>query len=245
MRAIPLPAELIIKNFVINEQECNCEKYLLELLNKSRFFLSKSSGQEYTLPQSEFNGECDYNSDKYCFDLKLIGSQTLMEAKSTLSTGKVLLAPGVWAITSSKVKGKQKTTRIHVALRELRYVQLSQIRNKTKGVTKIEKDVRQFLKKLETKKNLLLFFPYHFRFDNDHAFEEGVAQIQEALNGDFCSAMEYRNSVRAEFDTYFAFLYDEYIVFMEEKDNLLFYVDSVKLNESPIYMKLASYADWI
>lgn len=245
LRAYPLPAELIIKKFVINEQDCNCEKYILEFINKSAFFLRKSMGQLYSPPLSEAHSEHDYNSDTYKVDLKLIGSQTLMAAKSNLSWGKELIVQGVWLTTYPKERNEtRETTRIHAALRGLDVAQLAQIRAKTSPTEQYEKDICQFLKKLETKKNLLLFFPYQFRFDNDHAFEEGVTRIQEALNGDFHSAMEYRNSVRAEFDTYFAFLYDEYIVFMEEKDNLLFYVDSVKLNESPIYMKLASYADW-
>ena len=246
LRAIHLPAELIISDFVKNEPDCNCEKYMLEFLNKSPFFLEKSAGKPYSAPLSESHGEYDYNSDAYKVDLKLIGSQTLMNAKSILSDGKELLAPGVLSTTHPKMRGEtREATRIYAALRGLNLEQLFQIRNQRPLLTKYEEDVFRFLKKLETKKNLLLFFPYYFRFDNDHAFEEGVAQIQEALNGDFRSAMEYRNSVRAEFDTYFAFLYDGYIVFMEEKDNLLLYADRVKLSESPIYMKLATYADWI
>lgn len=241
-----LPAELIISDFVKKDTDCNCERYMLEFLNKSPFFLEKSAGQPYSAPLSEAHAEYDFNSDAYKVDLKLIGSQTLMNAKSILSDGKELLATGVWATSYPKVRGEtREVTRIHTALRGLDLVQLTQIRTKTLPMKKYEQDICQFLKKLETKKNLLLFFPYYFRFDNDHAFEEGVAQIQEALNGDFHSAMEYRNSVRAEFDTYFAFLYDGYIVFMEEKDNLLLYADRVKLSESPIYMKLATYADWI
>lgn len=245
LRATHLPAELIISDFVKEDPDCNCEKYILEFLNKSEFFVKKSVGQGYSAPLSEAHGECDFNSHEYRLDLKLIGSQTLMNAKSILSEGKEMLAPGVWATTYPKVRSEtRETTRIHAALRGLDLAQLTQIRTKSSTIETYEKDICQFLKKLETKKNLLLFFPYYFHFDDDHTFEEGVTQIQEALNGDFHSAMEYRNSVQAEFDTYFAFLYDGYIVFMEEKDNLLFYADSVKLNESPIYMKLASYADW-
>ena len=246
LRAKHLPAELIISDFVKNDLDCNCEKYVLEFLNKSPFFLGKSEGQPYYAPLSEAHGEYDFNSDAYSIDLKLIGSQTLMNAKSILSDGKEMLSPGVWATTYPKVRNEtRETTRIHAALRDLDLTQLTQIRTKASTIETYEKDIFQFLKKLETKKNLLLFFPYYFHFDDDHAFEEGIAQIQDALNGDFRSAMEYRNSVRAEYETFFAFLYDGHIVFMEEKDNLLFFVDSVKLSESPIYMKLASYADWI
>lgn len=245
LKAEPLPAELIIADFVENELDCNCEKYMLQFINKSPYFLSKSKGQLYTAPVSEFNGECDYNSDNYALDLKLIASQTLMEAKSILSDGKVLLAPGAWMTTASKVEGKRTVTRLHAALREYNLEQLIQLRQKNKGLDKAEKDVRQFLSKLETKKNLLLFFPYEFKFDKDYDILQGIAQIQDALNHDFHYALEFRNSVHCELDTFFAFIYQDCMVFLVAKNNLLEYIDHIKLNESPIYKKLESYSNWL
>ena len=243
LRVKALPAELIITDFVANEFDCNCEKYMLEFLNKSDFFLEKSDGQLYTSPPSECNGECDFISDIYSLDLKLIGSETLMRAKSCLSRRKVLLAPGVWATNSPKGHKCEIVSCIYTALRGRNIAQLSQIRNANKGLSREEKDILQFLCKLETKKNLLLFFPYSFKFDNDYEIEQGIKRIQEAINADFCSVIEYRNIIHPTLDTFFAFVYHDCIVFMQALKNMLEYVDHVKLSESPIYVKLEGYSN--
>ncbi|SHO48699.1 hypothetical protein [Anaerocolumna xylanovorans] len=57
-----LPSELIIKDFVKGEPECNYENYLLEIVNKSSFFREKSEEENFVSPQIESNGECDCNS---------------------------------------------------------------------------------------------------------------------------------------------------------------------------------------
>ncbi len=241
-----LPAELIISGFIEKEELCNCEKYLLEFVNKSSHFLSKSNGQLYHAPPSEANGECDCNSDIYKFDFKLIASQSLLRAKSDLSRHKILLCPGVTADRGPKKRNNsQEATNIYVDLRELNYEQLCQLRQKSNIVpTDIaEKDVFQFLETLETKKHLLLFFPYYFSFDVQQEFSVGIEKIQNALNNDFQNAMKYRKQSAKGFDTYMAYLYDKRIIFMEEQDHLFHYVDDVKLCKSPIFVELSGYID--
>lgn len=245
LREYALPAELIISDFVQNEPDCNCEKYMLELINKSSFFLGKSGGQQYTKPLRENNGECDFNSDSYMMDLKLIGAQSHMDATSNLSPRKAKIAVGVWCTTMSKGHKDDTAGRIHALLRNRNMVDLVQIRQKEKGRSKEEKDLNSFLKKLETKKNLLLFFPYELRFDSKYEFHGGIERIQDAINDDFSTAMKYRKKVQPEYDTYFALLYDGKMVFLENQLGNLLFVDCVNLSESPIFMKLASYADWI
>lgn len=239
-----LPAELVISGFIPNDPNCNCEKYILEFINKSSFFLNKSKGQQYSPPPSEASGECDYNTDSYLLDLKLIGAQSSLSAKSNLSYGKTLIAPGVLATHASKGRKGQKAGRIHALLRDKNLQQLRQIRNKSTGLNQEEKDVSQFLKKLETKKNLLLFFPYEMRFSDGIDFGSGLSKIQDALYSDFSVAMQYRASMQPNFDTFFTFLYARKIIFLESTFEGFSFVDSVSLEESPIFMKLAAYADW-
>lgn len=245
MKIKALPAELIITKFVKGDEDCNCEKYLREFVNKSTFFLQKSEGQQYHAPPSEANGEPDCISGTYTLDFKLTESETFFRAKSELSWGKEFRLPGILVTTVPKKQNDtQQVTRLHVALRGLDYNQLCQLRKNLPDATATGKDIPQFLKKLETKKHLLLFFPYYFQFDVPYEFPVGVAKIQEALNGDFRHAIEYRRQLAKGFDTYMAFLYSERIVFMEERDGIFFYVDCVELSESPIYMKLADYAKY-
>ena len=107
----------------------------------------------------------------------------------------------------------------------------------------VENDIIELLKTLETRKHLLLFFPYKFIFNDKYEFLAGIAQIQNALNSDFRCAMQYRtHEVGADFDTYIAFIYDDKIVFMIENAAHLSYIDSVNLTKSPVYMRLLDYS---
>lgn len=51
---------------------------MLELINNSSYFKSKSNGEKYKLPDSESNGENDANTRLYGLDFKLLVSQENM-----------------------------------------------------------------------------------------------------------------------------------------------------------------------
>lgn len=244
LKATLLPAPLIIKNFVKGEKHCNYEEYLLEFVNKSSYFLSKSQGASYIAPKSESKRECDCNSSHYELDFKLIASKTSLQGRSLYSSGITALNNGGIIMTgSSKVgKGSIQTTRIHAALRGYNFEQLCQLATNKIKKQGLENDIWELLDTLSTKKNLLLFFPYKFGFETSYDFDSGVEQIRQALQDDFKCTMEYRNFVSKDFDTYLCFIYDEHIVFLKEKNLDLCYMDAVQLSESPIYQKLLNYS---
>ena len=244
LRLTLLPAELIVKNFVKGEEKCNYECYLLELVNKSSFFANLSHGQSYTAPENERHGECDCISDAYLLDFKLIGGKTPLQARKLLINQKTLLAEGAIAIGPPwEKKSTRQVTLIHAALRDYSYSQLIELRKQNPQKQGIENDVCQFLKTLETKKNLLLFFPYSFSFDAEYKIEEGSKQICSALTPDFSCAMEYRHNVATGFDTFLCFIYSKHLVFLKDENNAFCLVDYVRLNESTTYMKLSDYAE--
>ena len=47
LREMSLPPELVIKGYIPGEQDCNYEKYILEFLNGSDWFMKKTKGQEF------------------------------------------------------------------------------------------------------------------------------------------------------------------------------------------------------
>ncbi|WP_270331605.1 hypothetical protein [Lactococcus lactis] len=89
-----LPPSTIIKNFVKGEPDCNYEKYLLELLNASKYF-RKMSISKFCAPVTESNGECDAISENYEIDFKLLASTTRLQASSQLSNRITKMSPGV------------------------------------------------------------------------------------------------------------------------------------------------------
>ena len=244
LKAFPLPAELIIRKFIHGEPDCDYQKYMLEFVNNSFFFRKKAEGEVYEAPPSEECGQCDCISEKYELDFKLIASKTLLQAKSILSMQKTVITKGVTVTESCKVPNtRMETTRIHVALRDYDFDALCELRKKYIKKQGVENDICELLKTLETKKNLILFFPYRFRFDNEYAFLDAVKMIQTAISNDFRCSMQYRNYVAVNYDTYMVYIYDKYIVFMEEKENCFNYIDCVELTKSGVYQNLLRYVE--
>ena len=87
LRSSLLPAPMIIKNYVAGDENCNYEKYLLEIVNASEIFKLLSGGKEYTAPDNEAHGENDANSEEYSLDFKLMESSSYLEAYKQYSTG--------------------------------------------------------------------------------------------------------------------------------------------------------------
>ena len=102
-----LPPEMIIKNYIHGDPDCNYEKYLLEFVNASDFFRVKSDGDIYQSPESEENGQCDCISTSYQFDFKLIASKTALQARSILQAKKIENSDQ-YALTATKIEEIEK-----------------------------------------------------------------------------------------------------------------------------------------
>ena len=171
-----LAAPVTVRNYVKNDPLCNYEFYMVELLNHSQE-MRKHHPQAFVWQGDQAHAECDAYSGDYGIDFKLIASQSRMKATSNLSSQYTLLPNGVTLTHESKAtfldREKEMTvTRMHAALRQTSLEDLERIRNDT-SLLPFEKDIQVFLKKLETKKNLLLFYPYEFSFtDNKHPEDE-------------------------------------------------------------------------
>ena len=245
IREYLLPAPMIIKGFVPGDPYCCYEKYLLEFVNEMPFFRAKSGGDEFTTPDSESQGECDCVSNAYHTDFKLIASKTTLQARSIYSdriTPMEYKGIPVLGYGAPKAKGMpMKGTRIHAALRRCNFEELFKLRKNVSRKQGVENDIKELLITLETKKNLLLFFPYSFKFECECEFDAAIEELIDTLSADFSIAMKYRKYIVPQYDTYFAFLYSGYIIFLEEMDGILRYIDKVNVAKSPVYMHLMEY----
>lgn len=177
-----LPSEMIIKNYIHGDPDCNYERYLLEFVNASDFFRTKSGGDIYQSPESEENGQCDCISTSYQLDFKLIASKTALQAKSILYPSKAEIVKGVFVTSEPKVKnGSIKATRIHAALREYDFEGLQKLRTTTIKKQGVENDIIELLKTLETRKHLLLFFPYKLICKTDSKLKWFIDQQYNAF----------------------------------------------------------------
>ena len=101
------------------------------------------------------------------------------------------------------------------------------------------------MKMFETKKNLLLFFPYRFTFETQHLYDEAIKSITEALNHDFRTAFLFRDQYASEYDTFLTCIYGEAFLIYCVRDGKLQLCDSVATNNIKIFTRLLEdYGDW-
>ena len=209
--------------------------------------MRKHHPQAFVWQGDQAHAECDAYSGDYGIDFKLIASQSRMKATSNFSSQYTLLPNGVTLTHESKAsfldREKEMTvTRMHAALRQTSLEDLERIRSNT-DLLPYEKDIQVFLKKLETKKNLLLFYPYEYSFtDNQHPKNE-IEVLTKALQNDFVSAFRYRSKVLPDFETYLTTVYYNDFVLFKIVDNQLDLMDIVSGNDCPTFKHLRSYED--
>lgn len=240
MTPILLHSALINKNFVPGDENCNYEKYLLELVNESLFFKEKSKYKMYTAPKSESKGECDCISDDYTFDFKLIASTTRLQASKELSNEIQRMNEGITLIGKPRRAGEEMVaTRLFAGIRGVNCDELLSFLNNKYEFGTVEFDIQTYVKLLCKKKNLFLFFPYQFIFKTKYNFRFVIDSIKSALNNDFKESDLLRKKCCPGYDTYLAFVYDDNLIVMEfQNDNSLKIIDVIYLFKSKTYTYL-------
>ena len=245
-----LPAGMIVDNFIRGIAPYRYSDYLLEIVNKTPFFLEKSKGESYVNPISEAHGECDCISYYYQLDFKLIASKSKLQAKSIFSP-QIFYDNGVTYYCGSRVDDRCKnyhpiqSTRIFAALRPLSLEDLLRIRRQKFCSDQVERDIVQLMKTLENDKNLFLFFPYNIYFDENDDILLGQNIAVQGIEADFSQVLTYRTQLRPNRDTYVCFLYaHQFILTVWESGSLLF-IDAVPVEKSPLFMKLKDFAGGI
>ena len=233
-----LEAPLIIRNYVAGDIACNYETYLSEIINASSWFSSVFS-EPFCPPSNESHGECDVYSGEYGLDFKIVASKTAMQAKSIYSFQIIRMADGAYAHCESKGKGSMNTTRFPQAIRGQTIEQLFAIR---KGATKkqgIENDISEYLDTLEVKKNLMLFFPYRFSFEQPGDLSTDIRCIVKLCGEDFGATLHYRAILYPSLDTFFVFLYDYYFVLCKWSESSLHFLEAIPVERSDTFQHLA------
>lgn len=243
MRVSMLSAPLVNKGFVIGESDCNYEIYLREFINHSEWFSEHHPGL-FVGPSTESHGENDAMNENYQLDFKLFAAPTALRAKNLLSSQIYKASDGVVLYGESKKKNTTlRATRVFAAFRGKSLDELYQLRSTVIKEHSIENDIVSVLKVLETPKNILLFFPYIFSFDNSINNNEAIMNIANGLNSDFENAFIYRNEVAEEFDTFLTCLYNNQFLLFRIIENKLLLCDQVRTDLIPTYCKLMDYGD--
>lgn len=246
-----LPAEYVISHFIKNMPECDYELYLLECINQSSYFMTKTGGTAFVLQGPQSHGECDcYANEKmqYGLDFKLFTSEKALHANSIFSLQVEQLAPGAYVYSvPKKERGQITATWITKVLNGLSLYELEQVargENSTKLNNTANEDVRQVLLKLETSKNLFFFLTNYFYFqDDNYDYQEEVGDIVSTLSKQLEGIVLYRKKHSGNFDTFFSFIFDKKLVITQFEETGLVLVDFVELSKSETFMRIDSTLD--
>lgn len=233
-----LPAPTIITDFVKNDPKCNYELYLVELLNNSKWFSERYS-EKFVWCANQSHHECDTYSGGYGLDFKLMLAESRLQGISIFSTQYTLLTDEKVSISPSKnPNGTIVATRLHTALRRLTIEELKVIRGSEYKQQTVEFDIQKYLDTLETKKNILLFYPCQFYFGPQYQHNRSIENFTYALNSDFASSFAYRALIAPDYDTFFVTIYYTDFVLFEVKNNKASYLESIPTGKYPTFMHL-------
>ena len=237
MKERTLEAPLVIKNFVKGEANSNYEIYLREVLNNSQWFSTNHPGI-FVAPERESQGECDASNSVYQIDFKLFASKTELQAKSLFSSQISKMTHGMIAWSASKCQGGIDATRLHVAFRgkgldDLLLIEKS--KNKQYGV---DNDVKTALMNLRVKKNLLLYLPIEFSFEESLEQNTATEYIAEGLTNDFKAAFEYRSLRAYSYDTFMTCICAAHFVLMEIKHSQVHVIELIPTEQISTFSQL-------
>lgn len=235
-----LEAPLVNKGFVKNEEKCNYELYLVEMLNQSNWFSLKYKNP-FIWSSDQAHGECDAYSGEYGLDFKLIASTTELLARNVHSVQIAKEGEGIIRFYEKNPTEKPTTvTHVFFVVKNQDITGLEQLRSTKTRKYGVEKDVNDFLNLLEKKKNLMLFFCYRFYFKNNTP-DNAVDIIKFYLQEWYKSSFEYRKKYCPDFDTFvITIFYDDFII-MKVNEIQLEVIDIVSANKCPTYMLLKNY----
>ena len=247
-----LPAPLVIHNFVAEDNRCNYEIYLTEIINNSDYFKKLSGGEEYLFSENQQDGQSDAVSRKYEIDFKLTESSSRLEALR-LHSSQINCFNGV-TIFSAPIKSEDLlVTRLHCGLRSLEsFDEIDAIiENKPENVKKEKRrienideqarsDMFDFFQTMKKQKHLLYYIPEEFFFvESSYSDSEKLEKIRKALSIDFCMAFGYRNERLPDYDTFISCIYNKQLLLFLYEEGDLICVDKVLLSKSETFEYLS------
>ena len=186
-----LPATLINSNFIEGNPDSNYEKYLLEFVNSSPFFLGKSKGKEYASPESEHCGQCDCILENYTLDFKMLVSPTMAQAKNLFTQSICQPCPGVTMYGEAKVKSSDKgyrpieATVLHTWFRNLCIDELYMISISDDFSIPAHKDIKSILGAVNKPKNILCMLPYEYACDEQDDVVLKEKEVIKTISDDY------------------------------------------------------------
>lgn len=237
--ARPIPEGLICKD-LMTDGEGNAlysyEQWVLELINASTAFMSKTGGSQFVAPVSEAHGEDDAITPSYSVDFKLILGQSMQQALRECSS-QLVVQDGVTFACTSRSHHDMDAALLHTVLRDYDVAGLDAVARGPRPIDKAERDVWSFLRSISHDKHLLLVCPYLFYSTDGDPMPRDV--ISQCLHRDFGNAMRLRKDWFPDKDTYIACFHRGAMLVDEFASGRLVPFDTVPVQKSPTFIDVA------
>lgn len=195
------------------------EDYLIEVLNWSCFFRSKSQDKsEYVAPKSQDKGEADAYSSEYQIDFKLLVDEEVMRGlnKNKPTVDKKYIKQGIIIVNDNPNPTPIPRKNI------LAYI-MSILNSEIQSGSFSSNTAKHFIENLEKNKNLLLYYPYEYVSNTVYpvqAFSNMLTQV-------FRIPLTYRKQKCPDKDTFICIKVNESFLIFEWIEDTFVYRDSV------------------
>lgn len=238
-----LTPPVVNKGFVKNADNCNYEIYVTEILNQSKWFISRFH-KPFLQSEDQSHGECDVYSGTYGLDYKLLASTTELLAHRVHSVQIAKTMDGMFRYYNKNPDEKPTTvTHVFYVVKNKSIDELEIYSASTTKQYGIEKDVKDFLRIMKTQKNLLLFFCFRFYFKGDMP-DNALEIVRSFLQDCYQTSFMFRSKHCPEYDTYMITVLNNDFVLMQVKNNTLNIIDTVPKSKSPTFIELQNYCLW-
>lgn len=195
------------------------ENYLIEVLNWSRFFRSKSQNcSEYKAPKSESKGEADAYSSGYQIDFKLLVNEEVMNglSKNKPTVNRDYMKQGIIIVNDNPNPTPIPQKNI---LADIMSISDSEIQSNNFSSS----TAKHFIKNLEKNKNLLLYYPYEYLGDKAYPVNAFAIMLTQIFKISLC----YRKQKCPDNDTFICIKVNENFLIFEWVEYAFVYRDSV------------------
>lgn len=227
---IPFPISLIKEPENIQNNDAKVDEiYLLELLNCSSYFMSKSKGEKFKDIISQSNGEADAYCDEYEIDFKRFESNSFFQMLREKGLRYLEFKNSSLVCNSRDIKKDIKYKSIYRLAKESNETNI-EIDNQYSWIRKL----------LSTNKNILLLFPYVFSKQNFKNEEINAKEVGKELYEVFFNFFEYRKKQCPNFDTFFVFIFDDNFCLFKLEENILNFIEQISCRNISTFMKKLS-----
>lgn len=195
------------------------EDYLLEILNWSRYFRSKSEDKsEYVAPKAEDHGEADAYSTGYQIDFKLLIDEEMMRGlnKNKPTVNKKFIDKGIIMVQDNPAPTPIPKKNILVDIMRISPEEIA-------SDAYTSETAKHFMKNMEKNKNLFLYYPYEHTCQTPYSVKAFACLFTQIFRIPLCHrAQKYPNR-----DTFLCVKVNENFLIFEWKDQEFVYVDKV------------------